>query len=95
MNIHERSDNTAFFLTYSEWEWAMIRPGGRGQCFVLAMFTRAKMRQSEQYGCRAVSPPLDEHSPWINFLFYLEDLVLEIKRVCRKKSYFGWKCWMT
>ena len=27
----------------------MIRPGGRGQCFVLAMFTRAKMRQSEQY----------------------------------------------
>ena len=27
----------------------MIRPGGRGQCFVLAMFQRAKMRQSEQY----------------------------------------------
>ena len=27
----------------------MLRPGGRGQWFVLAMFTRAKMRQSEQY----------------------------------------------
>ena len=27
----------------------MIRPGGRGQWFVLAMFQRAKMRQSEQY----------------------------------------------
>ena len=27
----------------------MIRSGGRGQWFVLAMFTRAKMRQSEQY----------------------------------------------
>ena len=27
----------------------MIRTGGRGQWFVLAMFTRAKMRQSEQY----------------------------------------------
>ena len=27
----------------------MIRVGGRGQWFVLAMFTRAKMRQSEQY----------------------------------------------
>ena len=28
----------------------MIRPGGRGQWFVLAMFQRAKMRQPEQYG---------------------------------------------
>ena len=50
MNIHKRSDNTAFqYVTYSEWEWAMIRPGGRGQWFVLAMFQRVKMRQSVQY----------------------------------------------
>ena len=59
MNIHEQSDNTAFYyVTYNELEWAMIRTGGRGQWFLLAMFTRAKMRQSEQ--CEQVWPGLRE-----------------------------------
>ena len=54
----------AHFKRYHGREWAMIRPGGRGQWFVLAMFQRPKMRQPEQYA-RLTTRKIDTSVSWI------------------------------
>ena len=40
----------------------MIRPGGRGQWFVLVMFQRANMRQPEQYKNKCKNQSLKQDS---------------------------------